>query len=281
MNKIFQRTIAREGSLVGIGVHTGEKAAVYFKPAPANTGLVFQKFGKILPDYSLHSNEEGLRCSSVGEGEGKILTVEHLLAALSGLGICNLCIDVHGPEIPVMDGSSKEFVDLFKQAGIQEQNAEQRVFKVEEPIFCYEDTKAIAAYPDDKLRVAYVMDYEHPALGTQAGEWAIDEQAFIQEIAPARTFCTEEEMEILKQSGMGKGGNFQNTLVYSSKGVIDNTLRFPDESLRHKVLDILGDLALTGFPIQAKIVAIRSGHSLNRKLVNLIKEKRAHDRDEY
>ena len=267
-----QQTIRREGSISGIGLHTGEKASVSFRPLPVNSGIQFYK-GGLKADSSL---QDGLpsRCTSVGSGKSRILTVEHLLAALSGLGICNIRVDVEGQELPGLDGSALPFVKLLQGLGIEDQNERKEVFKIEEPIFCYESNKALSIYPSEEFRVSYILDYDHPALRDQQVDFLVTPQVFEKEIAPARTFCTQEEAERLRQNNLGKGASYENTLVISEDGPIKNAFRFQDECARHKVLDLLGDLNLMGFSIVGRVIGLRSGHSLNRKLIEEIKKQR-------
>ena len=267
-----QKTIRREGSISGVGLHTGEKSSVSFKPLPAGSGIQFYKDGLKVET----SSEDGLslRCTSVGSGKNRILTVEHLLASLAGLGICNIQVDVTGPELPGLDGSALPFVKLFLELGIEEQNERREVFKITEPILCYESNKALSVYPAEEFRVSYILDYDHPALHDQQVDFLVTPPVFEKEIAPARTFCTEEEVDRLKKDNLGKGASYENTLVISENGPIKNRLRFRDECARHKVLDLLGDLNLMGFSIAGRVIGLRSGHSLNRKLIEEIKKQR-------
>ena len=273
-----QKTIAREGSLEGIGLHSGEPSKVFFKPAGPDTGIRFSKKGTFIAALTRESDfvfpDTSVRCSYVGDGESRILTVEHLLAALQGMGISNLSVDVHGPEIPGLDGSALPFVRLFKELGVIEQDRPKDVYKVTEPIFCYDETRAICIYPADEFSVAYILDYEHPYLRNQKADFRLAPDIFEKEIAPARTFCTEKEAEELPKHGLGRGADRGNTVVVTQDGSHQKTMRFQDECARHKVLDILGDLNLLGFPVMGRVVGLRSGHSLNRKLVHEIKRQR-------
>lgn len=276
----FQRTFAKSGSLEGIGLHTGELSKVFFKPASVDVGIQFIKNGKIVTDEFLEKEDtfvsnSSLRCTSIGNGDSQIQTIEHLLAALQGLGITNAVIEVKGSEIPALDGSSLPFVQFLKEIGIVDQASPRTSYKVTEPIFCYDDKfKGIAVYPADNFSISYVLDYDYPSLRDQKYEFVFSQEAFETDIAPARTFCTEEEALELQKRGLGRGASYETTLVMSKKGPIGNSLRFTDECVRHKILDLLGDLYLLGYPIQGHVVALRSGHFLNRKLVNQIKKQR-------
>ncbi|OIO37923.1 MAG: hypothetical protein AUJ71_04225 [Candidatus Omnitrophica bacterium CG1_02_49_16] len=196
------------------------------------------------------------------------------MAALSGLEICNIEIYTEDSEIPGLDGSALPIVKLLKRLGIQRQKAARDVYQIKEPIFCYDKAKTIAVYPDDVFRVAYVLDYSHPDLKYQTASFEVTPKTFETEIAPARTFCLEEEASALKKKGFGSGADTQNTLVFGKTGVIQNTLRFTNECARHKVLDIIGDTNLLGYRILGSIVGIRSGHGLNAKLVEAIRKQR-------
>ena len=263
----MQKTISREGSLSGKGLHTGETGTVFFKPAPVRSGIQFFHHGELI-DYL--SRQDSLRCTAIGTEKNQIKTVEHLLAALSGLGITNIQVHVEGPEIPGLDGSALPFVKLFKSLGIIAQGVPQEAYRIKEPIFCYELNKAIAIYPADEFRLAYVLDYPHPDLKGQKVDFVVTPETFEKEIAPARTFCMGDEALLLKKRGFGAGADFQNTLVFGENGVIQNKLRFEDECARHKILDIIGDLSLLGFSVLGRVVGVRSGHALNAKLAEQI-----------
>lgn len=264
-----QKTIRKEGSISGVGLHSGERATVYFKPAPVGFGIQFFKNGRPVKGIT-----ESIRCTAVGARSQQILTVEHVLAALHGLKITNIRMEVDGGEIPGLDGSALGFVRLFKKLGLKTQAAPSEVYEVKEPLFCSGPEKAISIFPASEFSIAYVLDYRVPYLEDQTVDFRITPEVFEREIAPARTFCTLEEARLLKKQGYGKGATAKNALVISKKGVVNNRLRFVDECARHKVLDILGDLALLGFFVRGRIVAIRSGHALNRELVDKIKKER-------
>ena len=265
----FQRTIQKEGSISGFGLHSGERSKIFFKPAIADFGVRFFKNDRLVEGFA-----ESARCTAIGSGSQQILTVEHLLAALHGLGISNIRVDVEGPEIPGLDGSALPFVRLFRQLGIQRQKATADVYEIKEPIFCGFEGRAISIIPERKFSIAYVLDYPGTSLRSQIVDFTLTPKNFETQIAPARTFCTQEEAAALKKQGFGKGANTRNTLVISKRGALGNRFRFPDECARHKVLDILGDIALAGFQVLGRVVAIRSGHALNRELVQKIKNQR-------
>ncbi len=273
----FQKTLGGPGSLSGAGLHTGKPCTVTFRPAAAGEGIRFFQEGR--PAAELGSQQRGasaesLRCSALGDGERRILTVEHLLASLRGLGLTNVSIDVDGPEIPGLDGSALPYVQLFKRLGIVEQKAPTDFYRITEPIFCYDELKSIAVYPADEFSVGYVLNYEHPHLKDQKVDFVLSPEVFEKEIAPSRTFCTEKEARELPGKGYGLGADTQNTLVVREDGSHLALMRFPDECARHKVLDILGDFMLLGFPVVGRVVGLRSGHSLNQKLVEAIRAQK-------
>ncbi len=276
----FQRTIQKDGSLSGIGLHTGKNATLTFRPAKAGEGVRFYRGSKLVtdqpkistPSSSVQGNS--LRCSAIGNGEDKILTVEHLLAALSGLGITNIRIEVEGPEVPGLDGSALPFVRFFKELGIQEQEEATQFYRIREPIFCYDKAKSICILPADEFSVSYVLDYDNPYLRDQKVDFTLTPDVFEKEIAPSRTFCTQEEALEVPKHGFGLGANADNTLIVKADGSHIKQLRYADECARHKVLDILGDFNLLGFPVLGRVVAIRSGHALNQQLVQAIKTQR-------
>jgi len=276
----LQKTISCEGALSGKGLHTGQTSQVFFKPAPACTGVKFFHQGEpldILPRPGAgqtFDSEQGARCTVVGLGKHQVKTIEHLFAALSGLGISNIEIHADGPEIPGLDGSALPWVTLFKSLGIRSQDVPREVYRIREPLFCYEANKAIAIYPSKEFRIAYVLDYPHPDLRGQKADFVVTPEIFETEIAPARTFCMGDEALVLKKHGFGLGADYQNTLVFGEKGLIQNRLRFKDECARHKVLDILGDLSLLGFSLVGRVVGVRSGHRLNAKLAEAISAQR-------
>lgn len=274
----FQKTLGKSGHIRGVGLHTGKPCALTFRPAPPDTGLRFSLNGQPVTDRSPQNKElvsEGpLRCSRLGDGQTQILTVEHLLASLRGLGITNLTVDADGPEIPGMDGSARPFVELFRDLGIVEQAKAVEFYRITEPIFCYDNSRSLCIYPAEELSVSYTLDYDHPYLRDQRVDFVLTPEVFESQIAPSRTFCTDKEAAELPKHGFGLGATPENTLVIREDGSHRTGLRFADECARHKVLDILGDLMLVGFPVLGRVVGLRSGHALNQKLVRAIQAQR-------
>ncbi len=275
-----QRTIAKPFTMSGAGIHTAQKATVCFKPAEVDSGIYFVRVDlpgkpviKVCEDYVLSAGRSPRR-TSVGKDEAEVQTIEHFMAALAGLAIDNLCIEIDNLEIPGLDGSSLSFIHMFLKAGIKEQDKERAFYSVRESLYAEEDGSTIIALPSSEFKISYTLNYNHPLLKSDFMELTITPDIFQREIASARTFCLESEVEELQHQGLGQGANYKNTLVLGEKGVIENTLRFPDEFIRHKILDLMGDLCLVGIPLKAHIVALRSGHSLNLKLVRKINQQR-------
>jgi UDP-3-O-[3-hydroxymyristoyl] N-acetylglucosamine deacetylase len=206
----------------------------------------------------------------LASGETTIETVEHLLAALRTMSVDNVLIEIDAAEVPIMDGSASPFVHLIREAGIREQKTLQSFIRITRPVSVEHEGRLISAYPSETLRVTYTINFDHPMLRHQEYSVEIDETSFIEEIAPARTFGFQKTVEELQQSGLALGGSLDNALVLSETGVLNDPLRFCDEFVRHKILDVLGDLTLLDKPLLAHIVAVRGGHSLHAKLVQEI-----------
>lgn len=273
-----QRTIKSSVALEGIGLQTGQKIKLTFKDSPDGSGISFIRTDLAdkpvlnIQSIDLNGSASRERRTALSLGPMEIQTIEHLLAALSGLSIDNLVVEMDNVELPGLDGSALNFVEAIKDAGIVEQDEPKRVLKVEEPIWIRDKDSFLAVFPADTFSVSYTLSYERPGIGTQYFNIDITEDNFIKEIAPARTFCLEEEaMELLKR-GLGKGANYNNTLVMGKAGQpINNTLRFPNEPVRHKVLDLMGDLYMLGMHIEGHVVAIKSGHRLNMEMVKKLR----------
>ncbi|MGD9014453.1 MAG: bifunctional UDP-3-O-[3-hydroxymyristoyl] N-acetylglucosamine deacetylase/3-hydroxyacyl-ACP dehydratase [Candidatus Omnitrophota bacterium] len=276
-----QRTIKREVELEGVGLHTANRAKIKFKPASVNSGINFQRVD-LEAKPSLKTSWDNIlaesftmRRTSLGNGQVQIHTVEHIMAALSGLGIDNLIIEINNSEIPGFDGSTKNIVEALNKAGIEEQNSQRNYFTLREPVYVQEEDANIIALPSREFRISYTLNYKNqPLLKAGYFDYKHNPDSFNDEIASARTFCLEEEADDLQGKGLGQGASYENTLVVGKKGVIKNKLRFEDEFVRHKILDLIGDLYLLGCPLKAHIIAIKSGHSLNLKLLKKINQQR-------
>ncbi|MBI4597326.1 MAG: UDP-3-O-[3-hydroxymyristoyl] N-acetylglucosamine deacetylase [Candidatus Omnitrophica bacterium] len=268
-----QRTIAKDVFFNGVGIHTGLPVSVRVLPAPASVGIVFVRTDlphrPAIPVRSAHvSLNRSIRRTTVSKDGVEIQTVEHFMASLWGLGIDNAYVEVSGHEMPGLDGSAAEFLRHLAAAGVMAQEASRRYVSLRDPVCVEEDGSSIGVFPAPDLRISYLLSYPHPQLKSQFVSFAAADGApFAEAIAPARTFCLKEEAEQLRAAGLGKGANYDNTLIVGEAGVINNTLRFDDEFARHKILDLLGDLYLLGAPLRAHVIAVKSGHALNVKLI--------------
>jgi UDP-3-O-[3-hydroxymyristoyl] N-acetylglucosamine deacetylase len=265
----FQRTLKQETSFEGIGLHTGRYAKVRLKPAPRDTGIIFARRDKdIALKASIGSVSDTAFSTTLGYDGVKIRTVEHILAALSGLGIDNLIVDVNGPEIPILDGSSIELISLILNSGIAKQGKKRPFLRITNPVFFADGQAEIAAFPYDGRRITYRIHFNHHLLGEQNLSLEISEENFVKEIAPARTFGFLKDVEYLKANGFAKGGSLENAIILGSDGILNASgLRFKDEFVRHKILDLIGDFSLIGFPIYGHIIANKSGHTANLKFL--------------
>ncbi len=268
-----QRTLAKEVFMNGLGIHTGEPVSVRVLPATPDTGIVFVRTDlPHRPSIPVKSAQvvdvaKSVRRTTLSKGGVEVQTVEHFMASLWGMGIDNAYVEVNGAEMPGLDGSAIQFLQQFKLSGTIEQPAPRRYLSMREPVFVEEGDSSIAVFPDRTLRISYTLSYAHPLLKSQFVSYTADGASFEETIAPARTFCLREEADALRAAGLGKGATFENTLVLDHDGVMENTLRFEDEFARHKILDLLGDLYLLGAHLHAHVIAIKSGHPLNVKLL--------------
>ena len=264
-----QRTIKNEVSFEGIGLHTGKHSRVTLKPASRDTGITFIRTDKpAVIKAHVGAVIDTAFATTIGINGVKIRTVEHMLAALAGLGIDNLIIEVAGPEIPILDGSSTELISIILEAGIAKQGKKRPYMRILKP-FVFEDGLAhIAAFPYYGSKITHSIFFHHNGIGEQRISIDITEENFVTEIAPARTFGFLKDIEYLRSNGLAKGGSLDNAVVMGEHGVINASgLRFKDEFVRHKVLDSIGDFSLIGFPIYGHIVASKSGHSSNVKFL--------------
>ena len=260
-----QRTLKRPTSCAGIGLHSGRKVTLSLKPAAAGSGIRFRRSdlgGLEVPAAVNHvgaiNYATGLMRDAV-----RVDTVEHLLAALVSLGIDNVVVELNSPEVPIMDGSAAPFVYLIQEAGVRALEAPRRFLKVRRPISLTRGDKRIALYPSDHFKVTYSIAFDHPLLQHQSMTLEINEETFADEIAPARTFTFLKEVEMLRQQGLALGGSLENAIVIGETGVLNGRLRFEDEFVRHKILDVIGDMALLGYPLVGHLVAHRGGHALH------------------
>jgi UDP-3-O-[3-hydroxymyristoyl] N-acetylglucosamine deacetylase len=271
----FQRTVRRQVACAGIGLHSGHKVNLTLKPAAADTGIRFRRsdLGVDIPASVAHvGGTNHATCLSVNGAA--VETVEHLLAAITCMGLDNAVVELDHREVPVMDGSSAPFVYLIQEAGLRTLAAPRRYLKVTRPITLSRGEKLISLYPSDDFKVTYSISFDHPLLRHQSHTMRVDENAFVDEIAPARTFGFLHEVEMLRQQGLALGGSLENAIVLSETGVLNPQLRYEDEFVRHKILDAIGDLSLVGYPIIGHLVAHRAGHALHTAFAKRILEER-------
>jgi UDP-3-O-[3-hydroxymyristoyl] N-acetylglucosamine deacetylase len=273
-----QRTIAEKVTCTGIGLHSGAPVGLTLRPAAVDTGVVFVCRGASdvveIPALAEFVSSTA-NATSLSRHGARVATVEHLLATLRCLGIDNVRVEVDGPEIPVMDGSAASFVYWVQTAGATVQAAPRRVVVVKAPVSYTDGKRSIRIEPSRVLRVSYAIDFEHPAIGRQQIELRdVTAKVFEKEISRARTFGFEKDYEALKRAGLAGGASLDNTVVIDDDGVMNPAgLRAPDEFVRHKVLDLLGDLALMGHPIRGHVRVERGGHSLHQALIEQLRAK--------
>jgi UDP-3-O-[3-hydroxymyristoyl] N-acetylglucosamine deacetylase len=260
-----QRTIKNKVSFEGIGLHTGRYSKVTLKPAARDTGITFIRTDKpTIIKAHIGSVTDTVFATTLGNSGVKIRTVEHILAALSGIGLDNIYIEVNGPEIPIFDGSSSELISIILSAGIAKQGKKRPFLRIKRPYIFEDGHSTIAVLPYNGTRITYSIFYSHFGVGEQRLSVDITQESFIKEIAPARTFGFTKDIEYLRVNGFAKGGSLENAIILGEDGVLNASgLRFTDEFVRHKVLDSIGDFSLIGFPIYGHMIVNKSGHSTN------------------
>jgi UDP-3-O-[3-hydroxymyristoyl] N-acetylglucosamine deacetylase len=270
-----QRTLRRQISCVGIGLHSGNKVKLSLKPAHADFGIRFRRTD--LGHHEVPATVQHLAgiqlATGLASNEVSVETVEHLLAALMCMGVDNVLIELNSPEVPIMDGSAAPFIYLVHEAGVKTLQAARKYLKIVRPIAISRGDKRIALYPSDHFKVTYSISFDHPLLRHQSRTLRITEESFIEEVAPARTFTFLKDVEMLRQNGLALGGSLENAIVLGETGVLNNALRFEDEFVRHKILDAVGDLALVGRPVIGHLVAHRAGHALHTEFAAKILEE--------
>ncbi len=275
---IRQRTVKSLVRATGVGLHTGARVNLTLRPAPVDTGIVLRRTDLPEPKDFVVAPERvtDTRLCSALEGNGaKVATVEHLMSALSGLGIDNLFIDLDGPEVPILDGSAAPFVYLLQSAGIETQNAPKRFIRVKKTVRVEEGDKWAEFSPHEGYTLTFRIDFDHPVFRQSAKEMHIDlaKQSYAKEVSRARTFGFMNEVEYLRSNGLALGGTLDNAIVMDEFRVLNSDgLRYADEFVKHKVLDAVGDLYLTGHPILGAFTAYKSGHGLNNKLLRALME---------
>jgi UDP-3-O-[3-hydroxymyristoyl] N-acetylglucosamine deacetylase len=272
-----RKTLASETAIEGIGLHSGEAVRMRLLPAAAEAGITFVRV-----DAGAVEIPADLSCAgpsfyaTVLEKDGvTVSTIEHLMAALYALGVDDARIELDGPEVPILDGSSRPFVDRILAAGLVELPVLRQYINIVRPIEVRDEDKTISVHPCPEYRVTYGIEFPHPALGYQeltASLWS--DESFAEKLAPARTFTFERDVEALRRAGLALGGSLDNAVVVGDRGILNDELRFPDEFVRHKMLDLTGDLSLLGHPLRGHVVAYRAGHDLHGRLARKIRASR-------
>lgn len=279
-----QKTIRKQANLKGVGIHTGKEVNITFKPAPPDSGINFIRTDlpgrPVIPadiSYLLDASLRERR-TSIRKEDVEVHTIEHLMASFFGLGVDNIYIEIDTTEAPGLDGSAKDIVKVLKEAGICEQDTLRKQLLIKEPLWIEDGDSTLVILPDENFSISYILDYEHEGLKSQYNHFIINPESFEKELAPSRTFCLKKEVGPLLGKGLGKGASLDNTVLIDEKGAPSVDLRFEDEFLRHKVLDIIGDIFLAGYFLKAHIIGIKSGHSLNLKMAQNIKAKYAKEK---
>ena len=269
-----QRTLKEPISCEGIGLHSGAPVKLNLIPAPVNSGIVFVRTDLdrpvSIPALSEFVVDTSL-ATTLGRDGVRVGTVEHLLAALAGLGIDNLRIELNGPEIPIMDGSAAPFALLVKTAGIRVQSEPKSFLVIKRPVVIQDSDKEAAFLPASRFRVDCTIDFKHPLISDQVASFEFSDRAFQREIARARTFGFLRDVQMLQKMGLARGGSLENAIVVDEFSILNpDGLRFPDEFARHKLLDAVGDVSLFGRPVVGHLKVVKSGHAMNHKLVQKV-----------
>jgi UDP-3-O-[3-hydroxymyristoyl] N-acetylglucosamine deacetylase len=275
-----QRTLAKPASCSGIGLHSGKEVNLTIKPAPINHGIKFKRTD--LPDSPsiiAHFNRvvDTSLATVIGSDGCIVSTIEHLMASFAGLSVDNALIELDAYEVPVMDGSAGPFTEIIKAAGIRSQEASRHFFVIKEQIELKDNQKSVAVYPSATFKITCSIEFDHPMIGKQSYSMEISDRIFETEISRARTFGFLHEVEYLKRFGLARGGSLENAVVIDKHQIINKDgLRYPDEFVRHKILDCLGDFSLLGMPILGHLVVDKSGHAFNHAfLEKFFAEKRS------
>jgi UDP-3-O-[3-hydroxymyristoyl] N-acetylglucosamine deacetylase len=267
-----QRTVAKRVSCTGVGLHSGRPATLTLAPAAADSGVTFVRMdlGVEIPARNEYVSDTTLS-TNLALGKARVHTVEHVMAALHGMGVDNCRVEVDGPEIPILDGSAAPFVCLIQEAGIHVQRAGKRYLVVEQPVELADGDKLARLEPAAAFSVEFTADFNHPLITNQALRVTLTDRVFEREVARARTFCFRRDIERMQEAGLAKGGSLENAIVVDEYSILNpEGLRYPDEFARHKVLDAIGDLALFGMPVLGALTAVKSGHALNQALVKKV-----------
>lgn len=266
-----QRTIRQEVSCTGLGLHSGRKIDLTIRPAPPGHGIQFIR--RDLPNHpQIQANYNNVidtnLSTTIGINGARVSTIEHLMAAFFGLGIDNALVEVNGPEVPAMDGSSAPFIFLLKGVGIKEQKAPKQFIIIKRPFRLEDGNRSVSIQPSKELRICYTIDFHHPLLRNQHYEICFSGKSFIEEISKARTFGFLKDVNTLRENGLAKGGSLDNAIVIDEFRILnEDGLRYKDEFVRHKILDFIGDLSLLRYPVLGYFQVEKSGHCLNQKVL--------------
>jgi UDP-3-O-[3-hydroxymyristoyl] N-acetylglucosamine deacetylase len=273
-----QRTIRRAMRMEGVGLHSGEPGRITLSPAAPDTGILFRAAdGTLIPANCAHVVDARF-ATTIGAFGVRVRTIEHLMAAAAGLGVDNLLVDVEGPELPAADGSAQPFAELLEAAGRLTLPAPRQPVVIREPVRVEEGTRWLEVVPAPAFRVTYTLDHDHPVIGLQTLSLDLTEERFLDEVAPARTYGFLRDVGAMRRNGLARGGSLDNAVVVGKRVVLNASLRFSDEFVRHKVLDLVGDLFLLGRPLLGHVRARNGGHALNHRLVAAIEEAAALER---
>ena len=265
----YQTTIQGTVETEGVGLHTAVRSHLRLVPAPADTGIVFRRVD--LDNFEIEAHVRNVARVSYATSlmkKGVLLsTTEHLLAAVYSCGVDNVYVEIDALELPILDGSALPFIEMLERAGLRRLRKRRRFLKVLRPLEFSEGDRRIGIYPADGFHVRCFVDYDHPAVGAQEVEICVGRESFSRMLAPARTFGFVRDFDYMRRMGLIRGGSLENALVLNDAGIMNGPLRFPDEFGRHKALDLIGDLALVGRPLLARVEAHKAGHALHTQLV--------------
>jgi UDP-3-O-[3-hydroxymyristoyl] N-acetylglucosamine deacetylase len=274
---IKQRTLKNSIRATGVGLHTGEKVTLTLRPAAPNTGVIFHR-SDLEPPVSIPAAAENVGdtrlSTTLVSGDVRVSTVEHLLSAVAGLGIDNLHVDVSAPEVPIMDGSAGPFVFLLQSAGLKEQNAPKKFIRIKRTVEIHDDDKWVRFDPYEGFKVGFCIDFEHPMFtsGSQRAELDFSSTSFVREVARARTFGFMRDIEALRANQLALGGSLDNAIVLDDFKILnEDGLRYENELVKHKILDVVGDLYLLGHSLIGAFTGHKSGHALNNQLIRQLK----------
>ncbi|HEC31657.1 MAG TPA: UDP-3-O-acyl-N-acetylglucosamine deacetylase [Deltaproteobacteria bacterium] len=279
-----QKTIENRIECNGVGLHTGKEVLLSLNPLPPDSGIWFRRVDLPHKPYikatANHVTQTSL-CTVIGNNGSGVSTVEHLMSALAGMGIHNILVEIDAPEVPIFDGSAQHFVELLQEAGIKNQKVSSEVFALDKKFSISQEDKKITYYPNKELIVSFTIDFDHPLMKEQEYTFRFSEDNFVDEISRARTFGFLRDVEAMKKCGYARGGSLENAVVIDENGILNpEGLRYPNEFVRHKILDFLGDLYLYGMPVRGHFVVYKSGHTLNNLFIKALKngkeEKDAH-----